>query len=71
MNSKKIAVYQHDILFEILEEVKDKFNFDIIKVDEKNFRQIKNDLNLHLINIYAPNGNPIESKEKFSYKIKW
>ena len=33
--------------------------------------KIKNNLNLHLINIYAPNGNPIESKEKFSYKIKW
>ena len=28
-------------------------------------------MNLHLINIYAPNGNPIESQEKFSYKIKW
>ncbi len=33
--------------------------------------KIKNNLNLHLINIYAPNGNPIESKEKFSFKIKW
>ena len=44
MNSKKIAVYQYDILFEILEEVKDKFNFDIIKVDKENFSQIKNDL---------------------------
>ena len=44
MNSKKIAVYQYDILFEILEEVKDKFNFDIIKVDKENLNQIKNDL---------------------------
>ena len=25
---------------------------------------------LHMINIYAPNGNPVES-EKFPYKIKW
>ncbi len=44
MNSKKIAVYQYDILFEILEELKDKINFDIIKVDKENLDQIKNDL---------------------------
>lgn len=25
---------------------------------------------IHLINIYAPNGNPVES-EKFTYKLKW
>ena len=45
MNSKKIAVYQYDILFEILEELKDKFNFDIIRVDKESLYQIKNELN--------------------------
>ena len=44
MNYKKIAVYQYDILFEILEELKDNFNFEIIKIDKENLSQIKNDL---------------------------
>ena len=59
--------------------IKKKFDFQEINFDSDIFKnearicgiKIKNNLNLHLINIYAPNGNPIESKEKFSYKIKW
>ncbi len=59
--------------------IKKKFEFQKINFDSSIFQsearicgvKIKNKLNLHLINIYAPNGNPIESKEKFSFKIKW
>ena len=48
------------------------FEYDIFKSEARICGiKIKNNFNLHLINIYAPNGNPIESKEKFSYKIKW
>ena len=36
MNSKKIIVYQYDILFEILDEIKEKFNLDIIKANKEN-----------------------------------
>tara|TARA_B100000965_G_C19502434_1_gene718077 strand:- start:406 stop:969 length:564 start_codon:yes stop_codon:yes gene_type:complete len=43
MNSKKIIVYQYDILFEILDEIKEKFNFDVIKVNKENFNKIKYD----------------------------
>ena len=28
-------------------------------------------LNIHICNIYAPNGNPINEKEKFDYKLNW
>ena len=59
--------------------VKKKIEFEEINFESDIFKyearicgiKIKNNLNLHLINIYAPNGNPIESKDKFSYKTKW
>ena len=59
--------------------IKKKIEFEEISFESDIFKcearicgiKIKNNLNLHLINIYAPNGNPIESKDKFSYKIKW
>ena len=59
--------------------VKKKYEFQEINFDSNVFKsearicgiKIKNNLNLHLINIYAPNGNPIESNEKFSFKIRW
>ena len=59
--------------------VKKKIEFEEISFESDIFKyearicgiKIKNNLNLHLINIYAPNGNPIESQDKFSYKTKW
>ena len=59
--------------------VKKKIEFEEINFESDIFKcearicgiKIKNNLNLHLINIYAPNGNPIESQDKFSYKTKW
>ena len=44
MNFKKIIVYQHDILFDILEEIKEKLNLNIIKANKENLSQIKKDL---------------------------
>ncbi|MBF91909.1 MAG: exodeoxyribonuclease III [Rickettsiales bacterium] len=32
--------------------------------------KIKN-LDLNLVNVYTPNGNPIEKEEKFKFKISW
>tara|TARA_B100000902_G_scaffold286786_1_gene272896 strand:- start:1083 stop:1646 length:564 start_codon:yes stop_codon:yes gene_type:complete len=44
MNSKKIIVYHLDILFDILDEIKEKLNFEIIKVNTENFSEIKEDI---------------------------
>ena len=43
MNFKKIIFYQHDVLFGILEEIKENFNFnfDLIKVDKKDLEELK------------------------------
>ena len=30
-----------------------------------------NEYNLNILNVYTPNGNPIEDKEKFNFKISW
>ena len=40
MNSKKIIIHEYDILFDVLEEIKEKINFDIIKSNKDNFYQI-------------------------------
>ena len=44
MNSKKIIIHEYDILFDILEEIKEKINFDIIKSNKGNFHQTKENL---------------------------
>ena len=44
MNSKKIIIYQYDALFNILNEIKEKFNFEIIKADKENIFKIKENL---------------------------
>ena len=44
MNSKKIIIYQYDILFDILNEIKEKFNFEVIKANEENLSTIKKNL---------------------------
>tara|TARA_Y200000002_G_scaffold368561_1_gene361783 strand:+ start:324 stop:887 length:564 start_codon:yes stop_codon:yes gene_type:complete len=37
MSLKKIIIYQNNVLFNILDEIKEKFNFELINADEKNF----------------------------------
>ena len=44
MNSKKIIIYQHDILFNILSEIKEKLNFEVIKADKQNLPKIEENL---------------------------
>ena len=44
MNLKKIFIYEYDILFDILNEIKEKFNLDIIKADKIKYSQLKNDI---------------------------
>jgi len=44
MNSQKIFIYEYDVLFNILDEIKENFNFDIINVNKQNFHSFKKDL---------------------------
>ena len=44
MNLKKIIVYEFEILFKILEELKEKFDLDLIQVDNKNINEKINEL---------------------------
>ena len=43
MISKKIIIYEQDILFEILDEIKDIFNFELYKADKDNIVKLKNE----------------------------
>ena len=52
MNLKKIIIYEFEILFYILEEIKEKFNLDLIKVDRESFEnQIKKISSQYLIKL--------------------
>ena len=45
MNFKTLIIYESDILFEILDEIKENLNLSIIKTDKENFSKINlNDL---------------------------
>ena len=35
MNLKKIIVYQDNVLFSILNEIKENFNFEVLKANKK------------------------------------
>jgi len=53
----------------------DNIKFDFIKDDLKQSRIICGDIKVNkkkikLINIYVPNGNPVNT-DKYEYKIKW
>ena len=41
MNSKKIIINENKILFKILDEIKDNFNFDLINIDSKTLKNLK------------------------------
>ena len=44
MNSQKIFIYECEILFNILNEIRENFNFDIVKVNKENFNLLEKDL---------------------------
>tara|TARA_B100001057_G_scaffold326501_1_gene326724 strand:+ start:556 stop:1116 length:561 start_codon:yes stop_codon:yes gene_type:complete len=41
MNSKKLIIYEYQILFEILNEIKEKLDFSIINTNKKDFQRLK------------------------------
>tara|TARA_B100000035_G_C20934390_1_gene524546 strand:+ start:398 stop:961 length:564 start_codon:yes stop_codon:yes gene_type:complete len=56
MNSKKLFILDYDILFNILSELKDNFNFEIIKVSQEDFNKKKINLNMDYL-ILSKNPN--------------
>jgi len=62
MNFKKIIVYQYDTLFNILDEIKEKFNFDIFNANKENLDDIKKNLGEDFILISK---NPIQNLQDY------
>ena len=44
MNLKKIIIFENKVLFNILEEIKEKFNFDLTLANKENINEIKKKL---------------------------
>ena len=63
MYLKKIIIYQYNILFDILYEIKENLNFDVVKVDQENFDDIKTDLKSNILVISN------SKKEKFQNQM--
>ena len=57
---KKIIIFDNDVLFNILYEIKENFDFDLINSNQKNFDSIKDKLVKDFL---------IISKEKNNLKI--
>ena len=55
MNSKKIIIYDHDILFNILEEISDYFDYEFIKANSKNFDRLDKEFNSDFLIISQKN----------------
>ena len=49
MNFKKIIFYKHDVLFDILNEIREMFNFDLIKADNAILKECKKNLNANFL----------------------
>tara|TARA_Y100001935_G_C17096592_1_gene403876 strand:- start:153 stop:713 length:561 start_codon:yes stop_codon:yes gene_type:complete len=51
MNSKVLIIYEYQILFEILDEIKESLNFKIIQSKKNNYNEIKSDPKINYITI--------------------
>lgn len=69
MSTKTLIIYNSPILFDILEEIKDNFNFNIIKSDTQNFNNLKFNKNQNYA-IISDKTNQIQNCHKISTPIK-
>jgi len=71
MNYKKIIIFENEILFNILNEIKDELNFELIKVDNKNIEKYKNDENSSFLLVSSKKiNNKVENLVLDSLPIK-
>ena len=62
MNFKKIIIYQYDILFDILDEIKEKFNLNVVKGDEKKIEELKKESSANYLIISSTKISDIENQ---------
>ena len=62
MNSKKIIIFQYDILFNILYEIKDKLNFELIKINENNIENLKKNFTTDYLIISRERKNDLKNQ---------
>ena len=67
MNFKKIVVYQNKFLFDILDEIKEKFYFDVFQADKKNLEEIEKKLKIDFITLIKSD-DKIEQKNQLVIK---
>ena len=43
MNSRKLIIYEYEILYQVLNEISESLNFEIIQLNKKDFRKFNYD----------------------------
>ena len=61
MNSKILIVYDYQILFEILNEIKENLNFEIIKLNKNELNNTKLDQKSNILIISSKKYNNLEN----------
>ena len=61
MNLQKIIVYEHEVLFNILDEIKEKLNFDLFLANKKNINEIKNKIEEEYLVISKTSNNEFKN----------
>ena len=67
MNSKILIVYEYQILFEILNEIKENLNFEVIKSNKNDFNNIKFDQKSNFLIISSKkqeDSKPVETEDE-------
>ena len=62
MNFKKIIIYQHKTLFEILDEIKENFSINVFEADKENLDRFKKDLKSDYLIITNSENDEFEDK---------
>ena len=73
MNLKKLIVYDHESLFNILYEFKEILNFEIIKNDKNHYKFLKDNLDSNILVVSKENKDNLENflkLDKPPYKIE-
>ena len=49
MSSKVLIIYEYQILYELLDEIKENFSFKLIKSDDKHFDSLQFESNINYL----------------------
>ena len=62
MNHKKLIIYEYDLLFEILYEIKENLNFELIKASKSNLNDIQSNITSDFLTVSCQKNDKLENQ---------